>query len=127
MPMFRKKPVVIEAQQFRPGCSAALDDLFTWLDKHDAHYLYADDEMTIGTLEDGKNAQVKHVATSGDWIIRGIQGEFYPCKPTIFDATYEPASSAVLDGTQQGVSDRPALDFARLVLGDTTTSEGDST
>jgi len=32
------------------------------------------------------------VADPGDWIIRGVQGEFYPCKPDIFDATYEPAT-----------------------------------
>ena len=31
------------------------------------------------------------VASPGDWIIRGVQGEFYPCKPDIFEATYEPA------------------------------------
>ena len=39
----------------------------------------------IETLE----GQMKAVA--GDWIIRGVEGEFYPCKPAIFAATYEPA------------------------------------
>lgn len=34
------------------------------------------------------------VADPGDWIIRGVQGEFYPCKPDIFEATYEPVSGA---------------------------------
>ena len=33
------------------------------------------------------------IASPGDWIIRGVQGEFYPCKPNIFDATYEPVIS----------------------------------
>lgn len=46
-------------------------------------------ELEIPTLEDGENAQVRHIASEGDWIIRGIQGEFYPCKPEIFEATYE--------------------------------------
>ena len=39
----------------------------------------------IGTLEGSMTAQ------HGDWIIRGVAGEFYPCKPDIFDASYEPA------------------------------------
>lgn len=56
----------------------------------------------IDTLEDGHNV------CPGDWIITGIQGERYPCKPDIFDATYEPASvDASVDGirhdpTKQG-------------------------
>jgi hypothetical protein len=33
----------------------------------------------------------RHEARPGDWIIRGVQGELYPCKPDIFEATYEPA------------------------------------
>ena len=40
--------------------------------------------LTIPTLEGD------HIANVGDWIIQGVQGEFYPCKPDIFDATYEP-------------------------------------
>jgi len=43
------------------------------------------DETIIPTLEGG------HVASPGDWIIKGIAGEFYPCKPEIFEATYDPA------------------------------------
>lgn len=39
----------------------------------------------IDTLEGG------HIVCPGDWIIRGVKGEFYPCKPDIFEATYEPA------------------------------------
>lgn len=46
-------------------------------------------EADIVTLEDGSDGRAKHVATEGDWIIKGIQGEFYPCKPDIFLATYE--------------------------------------
>jgi hypothetical protein len=41
----------------------------------------------IGTLEGG------HIASVGDWIIKGVKGEFYPCKPDIFDMTYSPALS----------------------------------
>lgn len=46
-------------------------------------------EMRIHTLEDGADGKVIHIATEGDWIIRGVAGEFYPCKPSIFEATYE--------------------------------------
>lgn len=44
-----------------------------------------DQEIEINTLEGAMTAKPR------DWIIRGIQGEFYPCKPDIFEATYEPA------------------------------------
>ena len=89
---FRKKPVVIEAIQWtgdnydalvawgapvtilpvsrRPGLGSAL---------------------IIGTLEDGPNCEAVHVADPFDWIIKGVKGEFYPCKPDIFEMTYEPA------------------------------------
>ena len=43
----------------------------------------------VKTLADGPCATVKHYADAGDWIIRGVAGELYPCKPEIFDATYE--------------------------------------
>ena len=43
------------------------------------------DELIIPTLDGNM------IATVGDWIIKGVNGEFYPCKPNIFDNTYEPA------------------------------------
>ena len=45
-----------------------------------------DDVLLIGTLED--KGEQKHQASVGDYIIKGIKGEFYPCKPDIFEATY---------------------------------------
>ena len=47
------------------------------------------DELIIKTLEDGSKGQAKHVATVGDFVIRGVAGEFYFCKPQIFKDTYE--------------------------------------
>lgn len=47
--------------------------------------------MDVFTLEDGSDGRAKHVASIGDWIIKGIKGEFYPCKPDIFQATYDEA------------------------------------
>lgn len=93
MPKFRKKPVVIEAEQFT-GTNAA--QILYWVGSHAPHdpherLALVDDEGTlkIKTLE---SAEGYHVADKGDWIIRGVKGEFYPCKPDIFEATYEPVT-----------------------------------
>ncbi len=85
MSRFRKKPVVIEAVQFADRseeCAFAVSGFCIkgWF----APNPYGDETFVIPTLEGEMTAQL------GDWIIRGVQGEFYPCKPDIFDATYEP-------------------------------------
>ena len=46
-------------------------------------------ELIIPTLEDGKFIKAKHVATEGDYVIKGVRGEFYFCKDDIFNETYE--------------------------------------
>lgn len=70
---FRKKPVVIEATQwFKHGDHHAVEQI-------DSDYFGA-----IKTLEGVMGV------TPGDWIITGVKGEHYPCKPDIFEATYEP-------------------------------------
>lgn len=83
MQKFRKKPVVIEAMQFkgnenidhcRAWCGGMVDS------PNDQHF---DWNIIIHTLEGD------HRANEGDWIIKGVKGEFYPCKPDIFNATYE--------------------------------------
>lgn len=79
---YRKKPVVIEAVQFTG------DNIKTVWDAFGAHSIY-------GPVEDDPNAYIltlegRMQCSPGDWILKGIQGEFYPCKPDIFDATYEP-------------------------------------
>ena len=87
MPMFKKKPVVIEANQFDGTLAAkkTLEDDFgvTTVDAttYDGKLL----AWRIGTLEG------PHEVTPGDWIIRGVKGEFYPCKQDIFEMTYEAA------------------------------------
>lgn len=72
---YRKKPVVVEAEQF------FVNTLGGW-----PVGMYRDGEGTylIDTLEGPLRV------SDGDWIITGIQGERYPCKPDIFEATYEP-------------------------------------
>lgn len=83
MPMYRKKPVVIEARQFKtnndPG-DKNMNELVAWMfgaAKHNGTDIY------IATLEGQMKAEV------GDYIIKGVKGEFYPCKPDIFEKTYE--------------------------------------
>lgn len=92
---FRKKPVVIDAIQFEYS-SKGIEDLQAFCGDQLKTYgkdrsLLAVGWAQIGTLEDGNQAsgQVKHIATEGDWIIKGVHGEFYPCKPDIFKLTYE--------------------------------------
>ena len=78
---FRKKPVVINAVQFDGfNKSKVMIDL-GMTDKDIATDKY--NSFLIRTLEG------LHKATQGDWIIKGIKGEFYPCKPDIFEATYD--------------------------------------
>ena len=88
---FRKKPVVIEAMTFY-GPSVAIHDidyamLFDdWLVQRqpkDKPCRYVGSKLIIPTLEGDMEASV------GDVIICGVKGELYPCKPDIFDATYE--------------------------------------
>jgi hypothetical protein len=85
MPRFRKKPVEIEARQL--GLDYDDDcDICRWANARavgEEDGYGPDALMVVPTLEG------EHVANSGDYIIRGVQGEFYPCKPDIFEATYE--------------------------------------
>ncbi len=91
MPMFCKKPVVIEAVQWL-GTNLLEVIRFTGLHASATHFkweeyedLVAREGLKIFTLEGPLMASV------GDWIIKGVKGEFYPCKPDIFASTYEPA------------------------------------
>lgn len=84
MRKFRKKPVVIEAVQ-------VTDSTFDAPHPNDEHvrgviYDPIKRQVYIKTLEGTMTASV------GDWIIRGVAGEVYPCKPDIFAATYEEVS-----------------------------------
>lgn len=80
---FRKKPVVIEARRLT---SENGPELWEWAESK-PHYDPQGqvDGLTIFTKEG------RMLADFGDWIIKGVQGEFCPCKPDIFEATYEPA------------------------------------
>ena len=94
---FRKIPVIIEAVQIK---SATFDNGFPFSD-NPKWILDALENGTISivrighlpmwqikTLEDGPNGEAKHIAGPSDWIIKGVNGELYFCKPDIFSKTY---------------------------------------
>jgi len=90
MARYRKKPIVIEAVQLRWD---------TWnemcehanvgkLDEGQPEGEMGEDGVSIGLLIPTEEGLMR--ASENDWIIKGIKGELYPCKPEIFEATYEP-------------------------------------
>jgi hypothetical protein len=80
---FRKKPVVIDAVQYiGENCLTDIEPFVGQMIPQRERN--GQTILLIPTLES------PHEATPGDWIIRGVKGEYYPCKPDIFAATYEP-------------------------------------
>ena len=119
---YRKKPVVIEAFQMTKESRWDNSEWPTWL--HEAWQkgameggMYPDpdappnpahesaDELCIGTLEG------VHRVTFGDFIIQGVQGELYPCKPDIFEATYEEVDDSNEGSDSIEPEGRVAFDF----------------
>ena len=104
MSKFRKRPVVINAVQVTAADyngknwdGSPFSDMPKWLLKALKTGVVTVEPSTtdyalwrVGTLEDGPDGQAKHIASPGDWIIQGVEGELYPCKPGIFEKTYEP-------------------------------------
>ncbi|WP_270219933.1 hypothetical protein [Lactococcus lactis] len=85
---YRKKPVVVEAVQFTTGSSKELNEIADFIGVDTIDVLLADDgelnpEIIIHTFGGYMNASI------GDFIIKDINGEFYPCKPSIFYRNYE--------------------------------------
>jgi len=79
MSFYRKKPVVIEAVQFTLRSFDECEEFVGGDFGKDK-----EGNTVIATLEGAMRVSLN------DWIIRGVKGEFYPCKPDIFEATYEP-------------------------------------
>jgi hypothetical protein len=92
MPKYRKKPVTIEAVQwFKNGDHPKVIQYIRYLGSLGVEYCLKcnrslKDHGWVDTLEGG------HIVCPGDWIITGIKGEMYPCKPDIFSATYDAVS-----------------------------------
>jgi hypothetical protein len=103
MPQFRKKPRIVEAIQLRwstwqdlceflgdiispenPGRNITAEEVSDTCGEVGPTYIALAIPTREGTM----------TALHGDWIIKGVEGEFYPCKPRIFDATYEAVEPA---------------------------------
>jgi hypothetical protein len=83
---YKKKPIVIEAYKYQ--AELGNNRLMNWLSQHEvsiAGWKFHDSEVTIPTLEGDMKV------SDGDFIIIGVKGEVYPCKPDIFEQSYDPA------------------------------------
>lgn len=79
---FRKKPVVIDAEQFIIGAEKLPQGMKLWPDENGSRPR----DMSHGYID---TLEGRMSVSANDWIIKGIKGEFYPCKPDIFDQSYE--------------------------------------
>jgi hypothetical protein len=80
---FKKKPVIIEAMQLE-NTKESFEEAYKWIGEN-VELTWATD----GSFINIKTLEGVHQARVGDYIIKGVKGEFYPCKPDIFEMTYE--------------------------------------
>ena len=87
MGLFRKKPVVIEAIQYNGDGN----ELYHWSNGAivESPVLEPSENNPSGDYVQIKTLEGTMIGNRGDWIIKGVSGEFYPCKPDIFEKTYE--------------------------------------
>ncbi len=100
--LFRKKPIEVEAFQMTKERRSDNSEWPNWL-----HYAWTKDWKRIGSLfiRPEHNPDKLYLAIRtlegplnvawNDWIIRGVEGELYPCKPSIFEQTYEPVNEEI--------------------------------
>ncbi len=88
MPKFRKKPVVVEARQYT-GCNDMEIDDWSIGKVIESPVLEPTEENPSGDYLQIKTLEGTMTAIVGDWIIKGVAEEFYPCKCDIFEQTYE--------------------------------------
>lgn len=92
---FKKKPIVIQAFHMTEDKRIDNSEWPNWM--HDAWNKYRASVGSLYPTNTGEGTgtlsimtlEGPHLVTFGDWIIRGVMGEIYPCKPAIFDLTYE--------------------------------------
>lgn len=85
MPLYREKPVVIEARQLTDD--ADWEDIAKWCGGELVNHRDPSDEYTTTLIIRTPEGDMR--AGEDDWVIKGVKGEFYPCKPDIVAATYE--------------------------------------
>ena len=107
---FRKKPVVIDALQWD---GSKHREMFNFLGGKDDESITTEGKnfyISFSKVAGGlviKTLEGEHIANIGDYIIKGVKGEFYPCKPDIFELTYEPATT----GELQEIADRMLMEI----------------
>lgn len=84
---YRKKPVVIDAIQF-VDTAERIGEIQEFMGGITIRVDYSDKNNPIFKIDTLEGVMAANV---GDYIIKGVKGEFYPCKPDIFEQTYEPA------------------------------------
>lgn len=92
MAKYRKKPVVIEAIQWDGKNFDEVSNFTQIFHGHKKSY----EDTQEGSMKTGEyyipTLEGVMTASKGDWIIKGVNGEFYPCKPDVFEKTYEPVN-----------------------------------
>lgn len=90
---YRKKPVVIDAFLMNPGNISDLKKFVTSFgDDFENLFQFIDEGPDGGALKVHTLEGTSYSVQPGEWIIRGVNGEYYPCKPDIFKKTYQPAN-----------------------------------
>jgi hypothetical protein len=84
MGRYRKRPLVVDAIQFTGHNIAEIAELLDWSYEDGSEASDSCDTLVVETLEGDMTANV------GDWIVKGVAGEGYPCRADIFAAIYEP-------------------------------------
>lgn len=88
MKRYRKKPVIVDAIQWTGENTDEVLQQCNGCATYEP-MVSGNNLIVIDTLESDDDHSTRHAASVGDFIIKGVQGEFYPCKPDIFDQTYE--------------------------------------
>lgn len=86
---FRKKPVIIEAFRWTGGPDQTEDPVWIIDAIQRGIVFFTYDPETEATLLRIRTLEGTMTAAPGDWIIKGVEGEIYPCKPSVFETTYE--------------------------------------
>lgn len=102
---YRKKPVEVEARQW-DGTAEGATRIIDWILAEGGTATYRCSDPVRCEIHDGdcphwieiRTLEGSHRASLRDWIIKGVAGEFYPCKPDIFEATYEPVNGGRENG-----------------------------
>ncbi len=95
MPKYRKKPVVIEAFKVDEGNYKTTDNWPDWMreaflkNREEPGAIWLEDTSRSGLKLCIQTLEGTHTASVNDFIIQGVNGELYPCKPDIFEKTYE--------------------------------------